>query len=181
MATSHCIIGSIGRAVKDDRAAGLALALSRLHCDGAFADPTLFAQPQSDRYARRLIWQDPEDRFVIVGMSWAPGQASPLHDHDGLWGSEIVVAGTMLETAYRVRERDGAGRLRLLPERERELACGNVGVLVPPFEYHACANVGSTVALTVHVYGGRFAQARTFAPAGDEWYDPSLHALGYDA
>jgi predicted metal-dependent enzyme (double-stranded beta helix superfamily) len=175
------MIRGIGRAIKDDRATGLAYALARLHEDGAFEDPGLFAPPLAERYARRLIWEDPDGRFVVVGMSWGPDQSSPLHDHDGLWGSEIVVAGTMLETTYRARERDAGGRMRLAPERERELRDGDVGVLVPPFEYHACANVGTTVARTVHVYGGAFSKAHVFAPAADGWYDPSLHALGYDA
>ena len=42
-------------------------------------------------YARRLIHRDP--RFTIVAMVWAPGQATPIHDHSGVWCVEGVYNG----------------------------------------------------------------------------------------
>src|SRR5947209_574882 len=99
------VIAALTQAVKSERVTTLASALAGLLKTGAFEDERLYVRPLRTRYARKLIWRDPGNRFEVVGMSWAPGQASPLHDHGGLWGGEIVVSGTMRETRYRLLER----------------------------------------------------------------------------
>ena len=48
---------------------------------------------QVDRYARRLVYDDPATGVSVLAMVWAPGHSTPLHDHSGLWGVEAVLAG----------------------------------------------------------------------------------------
>jgi len=130
-------VAPIERALKHDRVTALAGALAELNAAGTFEDPAIFAAPRDDRYARRLLWRDRNDRFIVVAMTWAPGQSTQLHDHGGLWGAEIVVAGTMRETTYRALERDAGGATRFVREPDQLLAQRAIGVLVPPLEYHA--------------------------------------------
>ena len=174
-------VAPIERAVRADRVTGLARVMAQLAESGAFADHALFAPPRSDRYARRLFWRDPGGRFVVVGMTWEPGQASALHDHAGLWGAELVVDGTMEETAFRLIERDAAGRYRFRCEGEQRAEQRSVGVLIPPLEYHAFRNVGTRTAHTVHVYGGAFEFCRAFAADHDGWWRGEHVDLSYDA
>src|SRR5918994_7083555 len=65
---------------------------------GALSLPDRFRTPRLDCYARRLLYQDPQNRFTAVVMTWGPGQGTPLHDHGGLWCVEGVVEGQMQVT-----------------------------------------------------------------------------------
>jgi 3-mercaptopropionate dioxygenase len=174
------LIAPIARAVRDDRVTSLAGVLAQLCEQGAFT-PELFAPAGADHYSRKLIWHDPEDRFVIVGMSWAPGQGSPLHDHAGLWGAEIIVDGQMSETLFTVVERGADGRYRFERGMHRVSGRGTVGVLIPPLEYHDFGNAGETVAHSLHVYGGDLKSAQCFADDGDGWWAARRVDLRYDA
>src|SRR5688500_9680437 len=62
-----------------------------------------FRVTRPDSYARRLLYQDPADRFTAVVMTWGPGQGTPVHDHGGLWCVEGVIEGEMAVTQYDVR------------------------------------------------------------------------------
>ena len=112
------IVDPIRRAVEQDRVTMLAPAIAKLQEAGAFSFPEFFASARADRYSRRLIWADPAGRFVVVGMTWAPGQFAPLHDHAGQWGVEAIVEGSMKQTAYRLVDRDAQERYRFMREGE---------------------------------------------------------------
>jgi len=175
------MLAPIERAIRTDRVTALAAALARLDEAGAFDDPALFASPLPHRYARRPIACDPLGRFVVLAMSWAPAQSSPLHDHAGLWGAEIVVAGTMREKTFRLIERDGRDRYRFSPERERVAAKGEVGIVIPPLEYHEFGNAGDTPARTVHVYAGDLRRCRSYVAGEDGAWRARVAELPADA
>ena len=174
------LIAPVTRAIKDDRVTGLAGVLSRLDEAGAFG-PELFAPAHADHYTRRLLWHDPQDRFVMVAITWAPGQGSPLHDHSGLWGAEIVVDGMMNETMFELLDRDAQGRYRFARGLHRTCEKGAVGVLIPPLEYHDFGNGGTSVAHTVHVYGGDLKTSQAFTEEADGWWTGRRVDLRYDA
>jgi predicted metal-dependent enzyme (double-stranded beta helix superfamily) len=173
-------IEAITEAVKSDRITALASALADLLAAGMLDDERLYRPPLPDHYARNLIWRDAHARFVVIGMSWAPGQGSPLHDHDALWGGEIVVSGTMHETRYQLLERDLTSRYRFAGAQSCLSSRGSVAMLTPPIEYHAFANAGDSVARTVHVYGGDLTKAQTFAHEAGQWYRAKQIHLRYD-
>jgi predicted metal-dependent enzyme (double-stranded beta helix superfamily) len=175
------LVESIRRAVKDDRVTSVANTIARLHEYGILEDRALYPSALSEHYARRLVWRDPGGRFVLVAMTWAPGQMTRLHDHDGLWGAEIVVAGTMRETAYRLVDRDEGDRHRFVRENVRIATKGSTSVICPPHDYHMFGNAGTTPAHTLHVYGGAMAQCNVFAPEFDGWWRPQNIQLQYDA
>ena len=174
------LIYPLERAVKNDRVTELAGALARLGAAGAFIDERLFAPANPVHYARRLIWRDPAGRFVVVGMTWAPGQQSALHDHAGLWGAEIVAGGVMKETTYRLVDRDADQRYMFIRERESILAQGGVSTLLPPLEYHEFGNAGTTNAYTVHVYRGDLDRCTTFLHEEGGWWRAQPASLRYD-
>jgi len=175
------IIEPLARAMATDRATTLAAVLSSLGKSNAFADETLFAPPSASRYSRGRLWADPDGRFTVVGMTWLPGQGTPVHDHAGRWGAELVVRGTMLETSYRLGERDGSGRARLVVEHANRIDATHVGVILPSVDIHEFVNVGSGVAHTVHVYSTLVDACTTFTQDGDGWWTPAPVALAYDA
>lgn len=171
---------AVSAAVRSDRVTALAATLAELLRSGALDGESMYVPPRPDRYSRNLIWRDPAARFVMIGMSWAPGQGSALHDHDGLWGAEIVVDGTMRETRYHLAARDGASRYRFTDAQTRECARGSVGVLAPPLEYHRFGNAGDSIARTVHVYCGDLTKAQLFTRETGEWYRAEPIDLRYD-
>lgn len=174
------LITPIARAVRDDRVTSLARVLAQLCEQGAFTSE-LFAPARVDHYSRKLIWHDPEDRFIVVGMTWAPGQGSPLHDHAGLWGAEIIVDGVMSETMFSLVERGVDDGYRFERGMHRVSGRGTVGVLIPPLEYHDFGNAGTTVAHSFHVYGGDLKSAQSFAQGDDGWWTARRVDLRYDA
>jgi predicted metal-dependent enzyme (double-stranded beta helix superfamily) len=175
------IVDPIRRAVEQDRITTLAPAIAKLQEAGAFSHPEFFASARADRYSRRLIWADPNGRFVIVGMTWAPGQGAPLHDHAGQWGIEAIVEGAMKQTAYRLVDRDAQERYRFMREGEEIAPAGTVSVVIPPLEYHAFANASPDVSRTVHVYGSTFERCQKFSHDADGWWRAQTVELRYDA
>jgi predicted metal-dependent enzyme (double-stranded beta helix superfamily) len=157
----------------------LAQVLAGLAHAGALDDAAFYPAPRLDRYARRLIWHDPGDRFVVVGFTWAPGQVSALHDHAGLAGAEVVVEGTMKETLYELVARDEE-RYRFVEGTSRMSGRGATGVLQPPREHHAFGNPGTVAARTLHVYCGNLTSSLSFERQG-EWWSAKQIDLTYDA
>lgn len=175
----QAFIAPIARAVRDDRVTALAGVLAQLCEQGAFTSE-LFLPPRPDHYSRKLIWHDPQERFIVVGMTWSPGQGSPLHDHAGFWGAEIIVDGVMSETQFLLAERGADGRLQFERGMHRVSGRGTVGVLIPPLEYHDFGNAGAEVAHSLHVYGGDLTSAQCFAQDADGWWTARRVDLRYD-
>jgi predicted metal-dependent enzyme (double-stranded beta helix superfamily) len=175
------IVEPIARAVESDRVSALARVLARFGATGAFADETLFAPPSDARYSRYPLWRDPKGRFAIVCMTWLPGQGTPVHDHAGRWGAELVVRGAMCETSYKVVERAQDGRSRLEHAAETAMKPSDISVVLPTVDVHAFHNVGSVVAHTVHVYSSLNDACTTFTPNDAEWWTPGRVELRYDA
>jgi 3-mercaptopropionate dioxygenase len=114
-------------------------------------------------------------------MTWAVGQGSPLHDHAGLWGAEIVVSGEMHQTPFELRARGGDGRYRFERGGQTITGRGSVGLIVPPKEYHNFGNAGNSVAHSLHVYCGDLTSAQTFSEDADGWWTARQVGLRYDA
>jgi predicted metal-dependent enzyme (double-stranded beta helix superfamily) len=142
--------------------------------------PTPFLTPAADRYARRLLHRDPQGRYTILVMVWGQNQATPLHDHAGIWCVECVYRGTIRVTSYSVH---GGDPERDLVKFEREkviqAAVGDAGALIPPFEYHTIENPNTTASVTIHVYGGEMTYCHVFEPAEEGAYRRQYKELSY--
>ena len=169
----------IRQAVRSDRATALARTLADLVREGAFEQPDLFANA-TERRARRLLWREPKDGFVVLALSWPRNSSTPLHDHDGQWGAEVVVRGTMCETQFRLIERGADGRVRFAREQTNVLERSEGSTLIAPREYHEYGNAGGTIAHTIHVYGAELVRCTTFLRDDDGWWTGQPATLGYD-
>ena len=121
----------------------------------ALADPFLLearhCEPADDHYRQHLVHVHPAGRYSIVALVWKPGQATPIHDHR-CWCVVGVWRGLERETTYGLHGH--AGSSYLVPRASVVAERGDVSVLVPPEEdIHRVENYGSTLAISVHVYG----------------------------
>jgi predicted metal-dependent enzyme (double-stranded beta helix superfamily) len=119
------------------------------------ADPGLLeqrhCQPAADSYRQHVVHVHPAGRYSIVALVWKPAQATPIHDHR-CWCVVGVWRGLERETGYDLHA-EGASS-HLVPRGAADSAPGDVSVLVPPErDIHRVENVGSTLAISVHVYG----------------------------
>ena len=145
-----------------------------------FVEPP-FLVPVPERYARRLMHRDPENRYTVLAMVWNKGQGTPLHDHAGTWCVECVYRGRIRVTSYSVRGGDPeSGVVQFERETVVMAGVGEAGALIPPFEYHVLENADQTPSVTLHVYGGEMTYCHIFEPV-EGGYLRKYRELGYTA
>lgn len=120
---------------------------------------------RTECYARRLVHKDDELGFVMVAMTWGPGQGTPLHDHSGYWCVEAVMKGQILVTQYDLVKYDK--NLFYFEKKLQEVAgFGDAGALIPPYEYHTIENNDpKELAVTLHVYSQEMKTCNIFKPS----------------
>jgi len=140
-----------------------------------------FLVPNPERYARRLVHRDPENRYTVLAMVWNVGQGTPLHDHAGIWCVECVYAGRIRVTSYNCHGGDPERDIvQFSKETVVHAGVGQAGALIPPFEYHVLENAGEAPATTLHVYGGEMDHCHVFEPVEGGWLR-KFKALTYTA
>ena len=142
---------------------GVKAALEELAAEGANWIPSEYFRGSESDYARHLLHQCPEKTYSIMLMVWQPGQGTAIHDHAGKWCVECVIRGDIEVISY---DHAADGESHRLTETDRVAAhTGDVGVLIPPNEYHLIRNVTDKPAVTVHVYEGEMLWCHRFQPA----------------
>ncbi len=108
------------------------------------------AQCRSGRghYTRHVLYGDPDDRFTIAAIAWAPGQQSPIHAHY-TWCGVGVYHGELTETCYR----NAAARGAPLPVQTCLRNAGALSFDRPLTGIHRIANLGRKTAVSLHIYG----------------------------
>lgn len=158
------------------------------HCTTPQPDLALLARAlgreihgQSERLAQGLIdlsanprgferWQLVERRSVsVLLMVWPVDYMTPVHDHGGLWGLEMTLAGALEVQSY-TRHPDGRLQLRgtdwLGPGDARWFDASDDGYV------HRCRNLSRHEAtLSLHLYGGPLTHYHAFEQHGtaDVW------------
>ena len=92
---------------------------------------------------------------------WPPNFETALHDHDGLWGIELVLDGTLAVEEFH------ASRVRaettLAERRSLVLGIGDAAIFAGVDYVHKCRNLSANqVALSLHIYGGDLASYQTY-------------------
>jgi predicted metal-dependent enzyme (double-stranded beta helix superfamily) len=100
-----------------------------------------------DRYARHLLYADPQGRFSVVAIVWDHGQCSPIHGHH-VWCAVGVYQGTLTETYYREQPAGTA-----LETGSAVRTAGSLSFDLPHASVHRIANESGTTAISLHVYG----------------------------
>ncbi len=130
-----------------------------------------FTQPGHDTYARRLIHQDSQHRFVLIAMVWRPGDRTPIHDH-GTWGIIAMLQGNLEAWGYK-RLDDGSQEGVAELEETGYIAAGPgtiLPVVLPPDdEIHRLQNSGDRVAIGIHLYGKDIERCRSFDLETHQW------------
>lgn len=135
----------------------------------------------AERYARRLLYRCPDGTYSVLVMVWAPGQGTPIHDHAGKWCVECVYRGRMQITTYRPTS-DPTDDLVSFAQTGTEVAGpGDVGIFVPPNEYHRIRNAGDETAATLHVYAGEMLWCHAFHEVAPGQYRKERLTLRYFA
>ena len=109
------------------------------------------AQADTRSYQEYLLYSDPQDRFSVVSLVWAPGQSTPIHDHS-VWGLTGVLRGSESCQPYS-RMSDG----RWVPAGlQIDMLPGDVEAVSPRIgDVHKVWNaLPDQVSISIHVYGG---------------------------
>jgi quercetin dioxygenase-like cupin family protein len=97
-------------------------------------------------YQTNLVHAEPDGSFSIVVMVWLPGQETAIHDHLS-WCCTAVLDGTEYEEVFAVR----GDHLEVVARSANP--AGTVVGFAPPGDVHQVRNIGSTTAVSLHVYG----------------------------
>jgi predicted metal-dependent enzyme (double-stranded beta helix superfamily) len=97
-------------------------------------------------YQTHLVHAEPDGSFSIVVMVWLPGQRTAVHDHL-TWCVTAVLQGTEYEEVYAHR----GDHLESVARNANPV--GTVSGFAPPGDIHQVTNIGSTTAVSMHVYG----------------------------
>ena len=126
----------------------VAAALRRRLPDPAAILPAHLRNGDEAGYQSHLLHAEPDGSFSIAAMVWLPGQRTPIHDHVA-WCVTGVLQGHEHEEIFALT--DDAGALRLLARNEN--AAGTVSGFAPPGDIHRVRNTGTSIAISMHVYG----------------------------
>jgi predicted metal-dependent enzyme (double-stranded beta helix superfamily) len=119
--------------------------------------PEAMAKCPPNGYAANLLWCDHFERFSIVSLVWAPGAATPVHDHQ-VWGMVGILRGSETSQRFVLDPATGA----LAKAARATLMPGEIEVLSPAAgDIHQVANaLADGNSLSIHVYGGNIGTMR---------------------
>lgn len=116
--------------------------------------------------------------YEALLIVWPPDHATPIHDHDGLWGIEFVLDGTLEVESFQLYP---TPPIHL--ERDHSLVVG-VGdhIAFSQADYaHRCRNLSKRrQALSLHVYGGELNRYRSFVDNQGQWFSELHRAVRED-
>lgn len=123
------------------------------------ADAPRASTPPRGRYRRLLIAGDWSHSCLLI--QWPAAHRTPIHDHAGLWGIELVLDGVLEVEEFAL---DGEpARPELTPTRTLMLGAGDAAVFTGRQYAHRCRNLSATrPALSLHVYGGELERYHAF-------------------
>lgn len=129
-------------------------------------------------FTRWLYEHERDGRYTGLVMVWPAGYSTPIHDHAGLWGIELVLQGSLVVEDYElVTETNGAIQPRFVGTTvlEEGQSCAFVGA---QGHAHRCSNLSARrPAVTLHVYGGLLETYRNFeAVRGGQYVASSMVA-----
>lgn len=129
--------------------------------------PDEYAVADPARYRQYLMHCDPDELFSVVSFVWAPGQATPVHDHC-TWGLVGQLRGVETSQRYEVLDRAAQGKLLTSVGGPTVARPGDVDAVSPRLgDIHAVSNVSSEVAISIHTYGGNIGRISRHTYAAD--------------
>lgn len=140
----------------------------------------LYAATDVTHYRRHLLAGTEASPYSCLLIQWPAGHATPLHDHDGLWGIELVLDGALQVEEFRKDESPGTDGL--VHARTLVLGVGDAAAFTDPRYVHRCRNLSARKpALSLHIYGGMLERFNTFQPDVAGRYQPSRYVTRVDS
>ncbi|MBA2078935.1 cysteine dioxygenase family protein [Rhodanobacter sp. PCA2] len=175
---THRVLAATARGVGDGRDVAVAqLTRSLAHAawwEGCPAGADVFPAGTPPRY-RRISLREPlyADDYSVLLIAWPPGHATPIHDHDGLWGLELVLDGILGVESYAI---EVTPSVRLAPRGVTPLGIGDHATFSDADYAHRCRNLSAQrPALSLHVYGGALRRYRAFDQDAQGRWDSVPH------
>lgn len=131
--------------------------------DSAPRAQTFLGRDEDVRFRRHPLATVEAHGCSALLMYWPPGHATVPHDHDGLWGIELVIDGTLsINEFVRVSDDDAAP---LAPTKTLHLGIGDAALFDGGRYVHRCRNLSNAhPTLTLHVYGGALTEYTSWRP-----------------
>lgn len=107
--------------------------------------------PDHARYGHdrsQVLYVEPDGTFSVVALVTRAGQTTTIHDHT-TWCVVAVIDGVEQEERFRINP-DGAHLVLIGTRVDR---AGSVTGFAPPGDIHRVTNVGTTVGISLHIYG----------------------------
>ncbi|GLQ97241.1 cysteine dioxygenase [Dyella mobilis] len=133
-----------------------------------------FTEDGSTASYRRVVLADhTRNGYEALLISWPPGHETPIHDHDGLWGMEIMLDGVLQVEAFDLSLQD---RPHLVSRAVSVIGIGDHLAFSHADYAHRCRNLSSNrAALSLHVYGGALDNYRSYHPQDDGRWSSQTH------
>lgn len=128
-----------------------------------------FDEPARRGEYRRFALTEPgRGGYSALLVLWPAAHATPVHDHDGLWGIECMLDGALEVVSYTLNEADPVHPAR---HGQRLLGIGDREVFDGIGHAHQCRNTSpNRAALSLHVYGGDLQRFRIWHRGeADDW------------
>jgi predicted metal-dependent enzyme (double-stranded beta helix superfamily) len=110
------------------------------------------------------LFRDADGRFFVMRALWAPGEATPIHDH-GTWGVVALVRGRLIVREYRRRDDGNVPGYAVVEFRlEEVVGAGRAFAFAPPHDIHQMENRSDAEAVTLHVYGREVESCNVYEP-----------------
>jgi predicted metal-dependent enzyme (double-stranded beta helix superfamily) len=116
---------------------------------------------------RWLFGREHNGRYTGLIMVWPPGYTTPIHDHDGLWGIEWVLQGTLGVDDYALVGEGAVVQPRFVGTTvlEEGQSCAFLGTRD---HAHRCCNPSTRrTSITLHLYGGLLEMYRNYEHASN--------------
>ena len=170
---THRVLAAVARSVGDGRAVDVAqVARTLAQAPWWEGCPTAVDAVPGDaghRY-RRISLREPlyADDYSVLLIAWPPGHVTPIHDHGGLWGMELVLDGVLRVESFAM---EVTPVLQLSQRHVMPLGVGDHATFSERDYAHRCRNLSvQYAALSLHVYGGALKRYRSYAQdAGGCW------------
>jgi predicted metal-dependent enzyme (double-stranded beta helix superfamily) len=105
--------------------------------------------------------------YEALLIVWPPAYATPIHDHDDLWGMEFVLDGVLEVESFQLTTQSP---IHLAPTHTLVAGVGDHVAFSDAGYVHRCRNLSRNhQALSLHVYGGELNTYRSFHQYQGAW------------
>ena len=138
----------------------------------------LYSGSSASRYRRVALNKRRSSEYSALLIGWPPGHATPIHDHDGLWGIEIVLDGVLEVETFAMTE---TPRLEIVSQGASVLGVGDHAEFSARDYAHQCRNLSAhRPALSLHVYGGELDRFSAYDRGVDGRWFGANHATSLE-